>query len=133
MLEQMGIVSPNQLQTRSIPATLHGRDVVLCAYTGSGKTLAGILPFVQLMLNDGPSTSGRWLDFVDVGENPCSPKMLILTTTRELTLQVWQVLEDLLFESQQFRAISVREYLAYNAKNKVAELYRAALPDIVAC
>jgi ATP-dependent RNA helicase DeaD len=72
---QMGISIPTPIQSQAIPALLAGRDVVGQARTGSGKTLAFALPIVER----------------------CAPKVravqaLVLVPTRELAIQVGQVL-----------------------------------------
>ena len=40
-----------QIQARSIPPLLEGKDVLGAARTGSGKTLAFLVPAVELLFN----------------------------------------------------------------------------------
>ena len=78
VLAEQGIESPFQIQERTIPAALAGQDVLARAPTGSGKTLAFAIPIVERTKPDG----GR-------------PSALVLVPTRELAVQVTEVLEDL--------------------------------------
>ena len=77
-LTAQGIESPFQIQTRVIPAALAGQDVLAKAPTGSGKTLAFAIPIVERM----QPGDGR-------------PSALVLVPTRELAVQVTDVLADL--------------------------------------
>jgi len=45
----MGYTTCSEIQARSIPHILNGRDVLGAAKTGSGKTLAYMLPAVELL------------------------------------------------------------------------------------
>jgi ATP-dependent RNA helicase RhlE len=77
-LSAQGIEIPFQIQTRAIPAALAGADILAKAPTGSGKTLAFAVPIVEHL---NPA-DGR-------------PAALILVPTRELCVQVTEVLETL--------------------------------------
>jgi superfamily II DNA/RNA helicase len=78
-LATQGILDPFPVQALCIPPALEGRDVCGKAKTGSGKTLAFGIP---LLLRAGPS-------------EPRRPSGLVLVPTRELALQVHEVLEPL--------------------------------------
>jgi superfamily II DNA/RNA helicase len=78
-LAEQGIHSPFAIQTLSIADALAGRDVCGKAKTGSGKTLAFGLPM---------------LDRLEPAE-PRRPRGLVLVPTRELALQVHDVLAPL--------------------------------------
>lgn len=74
-LQGMGITIPSPIQAQAIPPILQGHDVVGQARTGSGKTLAFGIPIVER----------------------CDPMLrgvqaLILTPTRELAIQVAEVM-----------------------------------------
>ena len=77
-LTAQGIESPFQIQTRVIPAALAGQDVLAKAPTGSGKTLAFAIPIVERLVRG----DGR-------------PSALVLVPTRELAVQVTEVLAGL--------------------------------------
>jgi len=74
-LAQLGYVEPTPVQREAIPAALAGGDLLVSSQTGSGKTAAFVLPGLQ-RLRTAPSRAGR------------SPRMLVLTPTRELAMQV---------------------------------------------
>jgi superfamily II DNA/RNA helicase len=78
-LAASGITEPFAIQTETIPDGLAGRDLCGKAKTGSGKTLAFGLPVLARCPQGGP---GR-------------PSALILVPTRELALQVSEVLDPL--------------------------------------
>ncbi|HEY3702315.1 MAG TPA: DEAD/DEAH box helicase [Acidimicrobiales bacterium] len=78
-LSAQGITEPFPIQAQTIGDVLAGRDVCGKAKTGSGKTLAFGLPLLQQM---GRSRPGR-------------PRALVLVPTRELALQVRDVLAPL--------------------------------------
>lgn len=48
-LEDMGLKTMTQIQEKSIPPLLTGKDVLGAARTGSGKTLAFLIPAVELL------------------------------------------------------------------------------------
>jgi superfamily II DNA/RNA helicase len=81
-LRREGITEPFPIQAATIPDALAGRDVLGRGQTGSGKTLAFGLPLLARM-----AASGR--------SRPHHPKALILVPTRELAMQVNDVLTPL--------------------------------------
>ena len=78
-LANQGIDQPFEVQTESIPDGMLGNDLCCRAPTGSGKTLAFGLPLIQ---RTRPAEPGF-------------PTSLILTPTRELAEQIFQVLDPL--------------------------------------
>jgi ATP-dependent RNA helicase RhlE len=66
-----GYVHPTPIQQRAIPLILNGRDVMGLAQTGTGKTAAFTLPVIARLMG-----------------GPRRTRVLILTPTRELCLQV---------------------------------------------
>ena len=92
----MGLAIPTPIQAEAIPPALQGRDVWAMAPTGSGKTLAFALPLVQLHVLQPRRTNFR---------RPV--RTLVLVPTRELALQVGDVLT----------------HLAYPLRLKVAVVY----------
>ena len=79
VLRDGGIEKPFEVQTKTIPGALEGRDVCCRAPTGSGKTLAFGIPLVTM----SPKAE------------PKRPTSLILTPTRELAEQIRGVLRPL--------------------------------------
>lgn len=78
-LESLGIQKPTPIQEKTFSPILSGRDIMGIAQTGTGKTLAYLLP----ILKDYKYSSSD------------QPKILILVPTRELVVQVSEVLEQL--------------------------------------
>jgi superfamily II DNA/RNA helicase len=74
-LKESGYKEPTPVQEKVIPLVLAHRDVMARAQTGSGKSASFVLPILELW-------SKRR------GEGKAKIKALILTPTRELTLQV---------------------------------------------
>ncbi len=72
-LNALGFDAPTPIQERAIPFIAAGKDVVAEAQTGSGKTAAFALPILHALYEDSP---------------PSGPRVLVLTPTRELALQV---------------------------------------------
>ncbi len=77
-----GYKEPTPVQQKVIPVVLQGRDLFATAQTGSGKTASYLLPLLQLLSKTDPNSRLR------------HPRVLILTPTRELTLQVGESLND---------------------------------------
>jgi ATP-dependent RNA helicase DeaD len=77
-LAAMEITEPTPIQSAALPHLLAGRDVIGQARTGSGKTLAFLIPAVEL-----------------ADPRRAEVQVLVLTPTRELAVQIEQVLDDL--------------------------------------
>lgn len=71
-----------QIQAQAIPELLAGRDVVAAAKTGSGKTLGFLIPVLELL------TRIQFTRQQGTGA-------IIISPTRELSLQTYGVLRDL--------------------------------------
>ena len=76
-LAAAGFSAPFAIQTEAIPVALAGEDVMGRARTGSGKTLAFGVPMMSRI--DSPAKPGK-------------PHGLVIVPTRELALQVSEVL-----------------------------------------
>ena len=81
-LAEHEFTQPTAIQQQAIPPLLEGHDVLASAPTGTGKTLAFVLPALQHIL-DTPRQ--------EVG----TPKVLILSPTRELARQTYDQVEQL--------------------------------------
>ena len=79
-LAARGYNDPTPVQKAIMGEDISGRDILVSAETGSGKTIAFGLAISPDILRDKDKLSGK-------------PKVLIVTPTRELTLQVKQELE----------------------------------------
>ena len=78
VLNKQGIKVATPVQEKAIPAIFKGRDVIAKSQTGTGKTLAYLLPLVQRIQTERDEVQA-----------------LILTPTRELSKQVFDVLKPL--------------------------------------
>jgi ATP-dependent RNA helicase DDX10/DBP4 len=67
------------IQSKSIPSSLKGEDILGAAKTGSGKTLAFLVPVLENLYRK------RWTEYDGIGA-------LILSPTRELAIQIFEVL-----------------------------------------
>ncbi|MGL4861458.1 MAG: ATP-dependent RNA helicase SrmB [Enterobacteriaceae bacterium] len=74
-LQALDYQQPTAIQAQTIPPALEGRDILGSSPTGTGKTVAFLLPALQHLL-DFPRKNGG------------PPRILILTPTRELAMQV---------------------------------------------
>lgn len=74
-IEACNFSEPTAIQQQAIPVVMEGRDLMASAQTGTGKTAAFVLPALQRLL-DKPNMAGT------------GPRVLVLTPTRELAMQV---------------------------------------------
>jgi ATP-dependent RNA helicase SrmB len=81
-IKKIGYTKPTSIQELVIPEAMSGKDVLASAPTGTGKTAAFLLPVAQHLL-DYPRTK------------PGFPRVLILTPTRELAIQIGEDSEQL--------------------------------------
>lgn len=81
-IETMGFTEMTDIQRRCIPQLLEHKDLMACAKTGSGKTLAFLIPVVELMLQLGLQPRN-------------GTGAIIISPTRELSLQTYGVLREL--------------------------------------
>ncbi|KAJ1729480.1 ribosomal RNA processing protein [Coemansia sp. Benny D160-2] len=76
--DKLGFKAATEIQAKSIPWALEGRDVIGLAQTGSGKTAAFALPILQAL----------W-------ENPTPLFACVMAPTRELAYQIAETFEAL--------------------------------------
>ncbi|KAM3917003.1 ATP-dependent RNA helicase DDX18 [Leptodactylus fuscus] len=82
-ITEMGFTNMTEIQHKSIRPLLEGRDVLAAARTGSGKTLAFLIPAIELVYK---------LKFMPRN----GTGVLILSPTRELAMQTYGVLKELM-------------------------------------
>ena len=83
-IDELGYTTPSSVQKQAIPIILSGKDLITTAQTGTGKTAAFVLPLLTLLKKEGKEKKGN-------KERTLRGKRiraLILTPTRELTVQV---------------------------------------------
>ena len=81
-IKASGFKKPTAVQDRVIPLVLEGQDIMVQAQTGSGKSASFILPILELLSRD-------------VQEGKSKVRVLVLTPTRELTLQITRSFNEL--------------------------------------
>ena len=81
-IDALGFTNMTQVQARSIPAAMTGRDILGAAKTGSGKTLAFLIPAIEMLSK---------LQFKPRN----GTGVLIISPTRELALQIYGVAKEL--------------------------------------
>ncbi|XP_060227708.1 ATP-dependent RNA helicase DDX18 isoform X2 [Meriones unguiculatus] len=82
-IKEMGFKHMTEIQHKSIRPLLEGRDLLAAAKTGSGKTLAFLVPVIELIVK---------LKFMPRN----GTGVLILSPTRELAMQTFGVLKELM-------------------------------------
>lgn len=83
VVADLGYDEPTPIQRQAIPIALNNRDFIGLAETGSGKTLAFILPILNRILSLPKMNAETALN---------GPYALILTPTRELSIQIEKVI-----------------------------------------
>lgn len=112
-LTSQGMTTAFPIQALTIHDALDGRDVCGKAKTGSGKTLGFGLPMLQRIAESGASVRG----------GVATPKGLVLLPTRELAVQVFDVLGPLA-EALSLRAVSV--YGGADIEKQIKQLRQGA-------
>ncbi|KAK6526297.1 ATP-dependent RNA helicase ddx18 [Orbilia ellipsospora] len=82
-ITEMGFTTMTEVQAKTIPPLLAGRDVLGAAKTGSGKTLAFLIPAVEML------SSLRFKPRNGTG-------VVVVSPTRELALQIFHVARELM-------------------------------------
>ncbi|CAE5958991.1 unnamed protein product [Arabidopsis arenosa] len=77
---------PSPIQSHTWPFLLDGRDLIGIAKTGSGKTLAFGIPAIMHVLKKNKKIGG--------GSKNVNPTCLVLSPTRELAVQISDVLSE---------------------------------------
>jgi superfamily II DNA/RNA helicase len=85
-LAKMNFQTPTPIQAKAVPLALEGKDVIGCAQTGTGKTGAFVIPTVARLSKNPQETA------------------LIMTPTRELALQIFEVVRNMTWFEKKFGA-----------------------------
>ena len=91
-----GYTKPTPVQEQAVPPAIAGRDLLVSSQTGSGKTAAFMLPALHKLADADQAPAARLptrkrsrrAPAASVHVSAAQPKMLVLTPTRELALQV---------------------------------------------
>lgn len=116
-LHGAGYTKPTEVQQRAIPAGIAGRDLLVSSPTGSGKTAAFMLPaierFAQLQKAGGMPRPGRDDQSRRRAPAAARPRMLVLTPTRELAMQVTTAAATYGKHLRRLRTVSILGGVAY--------------------
>ncbi|KAJ8245050.1 hypothetical protein GJAV_G00276200 [Gymnothorax javanicus] len=104
-LHELGFTHMTPVQSACIPLFMNNKDVAAEAVTGSGKTLAFVIPILEILLKREDK-----LKKMQVGA-------LIVTPTRELALQISEVMARFIESFSQFRQI-----LLIGGSNPIADV-----------
>ena len=88
-LAAMKFTIPTPIQAQAIPVAMTGQDLIGCAQTGTGKTAAYSIPILVHLLKNMDETA------------------LILAPTRELAIQITEVIEDLTQFCKHMRVVNL--------------------------
>ena len=133
-LANANFTTPTQIQRESIPLALKGADILGAAKTGSGKTLAFIIPTLEKLFTKS------WTSLDGCG-------VLIVTPTRELAAQIFEVLrlvgkfhqfsagvviggKDLQQESKQIQSTSIIICTPGRLKQHMEETYNFEMTNL---
>ncbi len=103
---EAGYTSPTPIQEQAIPELLAGHDIMASAQTGTGKTAAFMLPALHRLAT--PSSIGTR-----------GPRVLVLTPTRELALQVSEAAAKYGRHLPRAKVVSILGGMPYPLQNKL--------------
>ena len=103
-----GYTEPTAVQAQAIPVAIAGHDMMVSAPTGTGKTAAFVLPALQRLVT-APAKHGR------------GPRVLVLTPTRELALQVTDAVSKYSKGMRQVRTGTVLGGMPYPKQRKLLD------------
>jgi len=125
-LTESGYDKPTPVQEQAVPAAIAGRDLMVSSQTGSGKTAAFMLPSLHKFATSEQSPLDRVAGKTPNQERqsarsrgerprfaPARPKMLVLTPTRELALQVTSATEKYGSFMRRIRTVSILGGMPY--------------------
>ncbi|MET0321670.1 MAG: DEAD/DEAH box helicase, partial [Duganella sp.] len=121
-LTDAGYTAPTPVQQQAIPAAIAGKDLLVSSQTGSGKTAAFMLPSLHRLFAVEPAAAGKTPNQEMQaararGERPrfkaAQPKMLVLTPTRELALQVTSNTDKYSVNLRRIKAVSILGGMPY--------------------
>lgn len=101
-----GYTSPTPIQEQAIPELLAGHDIMASAQTGTGKTAAFMLPALHRLAAPSKVHSR-------------GPRILVLTPTRELALQVSEAAAKYGKHLPRVRVVSILGGMPYPLQNKL--------------
>ena len=122
-LADAGYTQPTPVQEQAVAAAIVGRDLLVSSQTGSGKTAAFMLPALHKFASapaEAPAgkTPNQQAQAARArGDRPrftpAQPKMLVLTPTRELALQVTTATDKYGIHMRRVKAVSILGGMPY--------------------
>jgi superfamily II DNA/RNA helicase len=126
-LTDSGYTEPTPVQAQAIPAAIEGRDLMVSSQTGSGKTAAFMLPALHKFASQerpafvpgaGRTPNQERQSARSRGGDrprfqPAQPKMLVLTPTRELALQVTAATDKYAADIRRLKAVAILGGMPY--------------------
>jgi superfamily II DNA/RNA helicase len=103
---EAGYTTPTPIQQQAIPELILGHDIMASAQTGTGKTAAFMLPALHRLATPS-KVSGR------------GPRVLVLTPTRELALQVSEAATKYGKYLPRTKIVSILGGMPYPLQNKL--------------
>ncbi|KAL0484484.1 ATP-dependent RNA helicase [Acrasis kona] len=107
-IEESGFKTMTEIQAKSIPPLLAGKDLLAQAKTGSGKTLAFLIPCIELLYR------AQFKPRNGTG-------VLIISPTRELAIQIYSVARELMKHHTQTHSIVIGGANKHFEENKLAK------------
>jgi superfamily II DNA/RNA helicase len=104
-----GYTEPTAVQAQAVPEALAGRDLMVSSQTGSGKTAAFMLPALQLLTVPHPLPGN-------------GPRVLVLTPTRELSMQVTRATETYGRNLRRVKTVSIVGGMPYPVQNRLLKM-----------
>jgi len=111
-LKSIGITSLFPIQAATYDYIFQGRDIIARDATGSGKTLSYSLPITERLRKEGKLNNKH-------GQQPLA---LVVLPTRELAIQVTNVVNSIKLEKDEFRVLTV--YGGTDIRNQIDEARR---------
>jgi ATP-dependent RNA helicase RhlE len=113
-IQNIGYTTPTEIQTKSIPLLLKGKDILATSQTGTGKTASFVLPMLENIEES---------QVVRTGDERYKIKALILAPTRELVIQIHNKIEEY---SESFAHKSVALYGGIKLGSQVSAIRAGA-------
>jgi superfamily II DNA/RNA helicase len=105
-ISEAGYTAPTPIQKQAIPELIAGHDVMASAQTGTGKTAAFMLPALHVLATPSQIRSR-------------GPRILVLTPTRELALQVSEAAKKYGKYLPRINVVSILGGMPYPLQNKL--------------
>lgn len=105
-IQEAGYTTPTPIQQQAVPELIAGHDIMASAQTGTGKTAAFMLPALHALATPAQIRSR-------------GPRVLVLTPTRELALQVSEAAKKYGKYLPRINVVSILGGMPYPLQNKL--------------